>query len=120
MLGVFSSKDSHEINEGKTIKFTFMKKHYIRVELWGIDKMPEFDWVDKNALNNVEITLFRERAVGCAGSVKRVLKHFGVDKNEIDLFFDEQPFEKEHENILVYSSFNDKERSISIKFLTTL
>ena len=97
-----------------------MKKHYIRVELWGIDKMPEFDWVDKNALNNVEITLFRERAVGCAGSVKRVLKHFGVDKNEIDLFFDEQPFEKEHENILVYSSFNDKERSISIKFLTTL
>ena len=120
MLGVFPSKDSHEINEGKTLKFTLKKKHRINVELTGKDKKPDFDWIDKNDNSEIEITMFREKAIGGERCIKRVLNFFGIPKDEAIVFFNSQPTEKEYENVYVKSYFEDKERIVSIKILTTL
>ena len=120
MLGVFSSKEIREITEGKTLKLIQKKGKRIYVELWGIDKKPEFDWIDKNEESEIETNLFREKAVGGIGSIKKVLRFFGISKDEINLFFNTDSFEKEYENIYVSSSLEAGERHICIKFLTTL
>ena len=120
MLCVFSSKDSHEISEGKTLKFTLKKKHRINIELIGKDKKPDFDWIDKSDNSQIEITMFREKAIGGERSIKRVLKYFGIPKDETSIFFNSQPAEKEYENVCVSSYIEDKERIVSIRILTTL
>jgi hypothetical protein len=120
MIGVYSSKDSREINAGKTLKLILKKGRRLDTELWGIDEKPNFDWIDKSTKSEEETNLFRERAVGSEKSIKRVLSFFGVPKSDFDLIFAKDPYEKQYENVFVRSELSDKDRVVSIKILTTL
>ena len=118
--GVYSSKDSREIDEGKTLSFILKKKRIISVELWGIDKAPDFDWMDKNTVIDRESCLFKEKAVGGESSVKRVLEFFSIPDSDVDLFFGEGDYDKKYTNFHVSSTKENGERRVDIRFLKTL
>ena len=120
IFGLFSSKDSREINEGKTVKLVIRNRRYLSVELWGIDKRPEFNWISEKEENDTESCLFRERAVGGEGAVKRVLSYFSVPKEDFKDIFTEEHFEKAYGQVAVYSSIVNEKRQVSVKILTTL
>ena len=120
MVGLFSSKDSTDIDAGKTIRIYLKKNGRIIVELWGIDKKPAFDWIDSSEVSTEETRLFREKAIGGKRSVSRALRFFGVPCDDIERLFSSEPFTGEYENIRAYSEISEEQRLIGITVLTTL
>ncbi len=119
--GPFSSKEKAVINEGKTLVLTPLSKGKVKVELFGSNEpLPEFNWAKGDEYENLEINLFRERAVGGIGTVRRVLKYFDVPEADINSLFTEDKFEKSYESYDVSAERQNEIREIKIKFTKTI
>ncbi len=119
--GPYSSKESALINEGKTLSLTLLPKGKIKVELFGSDEpAPDFDWAKTEERENIEINLFRERAYGGEGSVRRVLRFFEIPDGDIDCALKTDGFLKSYECLDLSSDTVNEAKRISIKFTKTV
>ena len=119
-IGLFSSKEIATVKKDRRITFTIRSKNRLRVELFGKDEKPAFDWMKEGDFGKNEVRLFSERAVGNARSIKKLLRYFSVPEEDLDAILGEEPFEKEYPDLKVFTETVNEEKKISILFLKTL
>jgi hypothetical protein len=119
--GLFSSKDSAFITEGKTLVISLMPRRNLKFELYGeIGDTPIFDWMKSVDCENRDICVFRGHAVGGKGSVKRILKYFNVPASDADAILSGEQISAEYGAIDVFTATKNEFFEISIKFNETL
>ncbi len=121
-IGLFSSKDCRTVEKDKTIVFTIRSRHRLRVELFGKDMRPAFDWLKNENEEEVpkEVNLFSEKAVGGKASVTKMLKFFGTPEEDIERIFAEETFEKDYDTVRISSEIVNEEKKVKIRFLKTV
>lgn len=120
-VGPYSSKEKALINEGKTLTLTLLSRGRVRLELSGVDEQPPaLDWAKNEDYNNIEVNLFRDRAVGGKSTVKRTLRFFGVPSADINSALNEECFEKSYDLFDLSAEHLDDIRRIKIKFTKTV
>ena len=119
-IGLFSSKEFATVKKDRTISFTIRSKNRLRVELFGKDDTPAFDWMKDGDYGENDIRLFSERAVGNEKSIKRLLRYFGIPEEDYENIFSEELFEKEYPDLKVFTEKVNEDKKISVLFLKTL
>ena len=120
-VGPYSSKEKALVNEGKTLTLTLLSRGRVRVELSGVDEQPPaLDWAKSEDYENLEVNLFRDRAVGGKSTAKRTLKFFNVPSEDIAAALSEERFVKSYELIDLSSEHREDIREIKIKFTKTV
>ena len=120
-IGRFSSREKAIIAKGKTLCITMYTKGKLKIELFGYDeKPPMLDWAVDMDYQNIEVNLFRDRAVGGAASVRRVLSFFDIPDEDIKSLFEADSFEKSYKGIELLSERKNEIKEIKIKFTETL
>ncbi len=119
-VGLFSSKEMRSVEKDRTIVLTVRSKNRLRVELFGKDEKPAFDWMKDADREPIEINLFNEKAVGSTKSVQRVLRFFGVPKEEFDEILKTDGFEKEYTLVRVTTETVNEEKKVKIRILQTV
>lgn len=120
-VGVFSSRDSAILNEGKTLILTKKTHGRLSVAVFGNDGTPPaLDWAQNEEHELFDIFLYRERAIGGNGAIRRVLTYFGVSKEEADDALSLDVYEKEFEAFNLSAEKKEDIREIKIKFTKTL
>ena len=118
--GLFSSKDSAFISEGKTLTVELSRAKTIRIKLFDdAAKEPAFEWMKAEDVVHRDVCVFRGKAIGGAATVKKILRFYGVgEADAANATID--GFEYEDENILVFTK-NDGECAVTkIKFKKTI
>lgn len=119
--GRFSSREKAIITKGKTLVITMYTRGKLKIELFGYDeKPPMLDWAIDEDYQNIEVNLFRDRAVGGASSVRRVLKFFDVPDEDIGALLDADNFAKSYKSIELSSQRKNEIKEIRINFTETL
>ena len=102
-LGLFSSRDSAIINEGKTLILTPIGRGRIKVTLFGNDGvLPDFSWAKSTGDSPRDISLFRGKTIGGKRSCRKIMKFFGVDTCDFNDIF-KGGFNKEYDIVSVSS-----------------
>lgn len=120
MHGLFSSRDAAIINEKKSLIFTIIPRKRMRVTLFGNNGLPAFNWAQGDTYVPIDIDLFREKAIGGKGAVKRVLRYFEVDDEDIDELFSTDSFEKEYDAFILKKERVEKNTVVTIYFTKTI
>jgi hypothetical protein len=118
--GLFSSKDSALISEGKTLALELSKAKTLKIMLFeDAGKEPAFEWMKAEDVIHRDICMFRGRAIGGAGTAKKILRFYGVpEESAKDVTLN--GFSYEDENVKI-STLNDGElATIKIKFKKTI
>lgn len=117
-FGAFSSKDKATISKGKTLTMTLKPKKKIKIELFGEDEAPMLDWARDRG--PCRANLYRDVAIGGEKSVKRVLRYFGMEIDDIRALISGEKERVELYGISAYRSVNTDEVSYSLDFSKTL
>lgn len=117
-IGAFSSKDSALITKDKTLILTKRNSGKLVVRLSGKSDAPTFSW--SQSTDNIDIDLFREKAIGGDRAISKILSYFDVPKEEIADVISKEEYNKEFENFILSKSTEDEESTVSIKFKTTI
>ena len=117
--GLFSSHDSAIINKDKTLIITLKRKSYVGISLYGNDgKEPMFDGLRDEG--PIDIFLFRGRVVGGKGTVKSILKYYGISREDIERAFSEEKYSSETDDISFTSEHTEDIREFRLKFKRTV
>ena len=119
-VGLFSSRDSAVIEKDTTLVITMLKGGKLLIELDGRSKAPGFSWMKGGEYEESDINLYRDRAVGGAGTIKRILGFFSVDKDDADKLIFGDCFSKEYQFFTVSSSIENEKRRIRVRFNETI
>ncbi len=113
MHGLFSSRDRAVLVKGKTLIFTKLSRRRFSVEVFGNDgEVAALEWLKDEAPR--DITQLREKVLGNEGTVASLLAFFSVPKEDIDLFFAEEPAAREYPLVSVSSSFENEKRVVKV------
>lgn len=119
-VGVFSSREHAIIDEGKTLMITLLPKGFVKLELNEKTANSSFSWSKDKDSTLTDMNIFRERAIGGKGAVRRLLKYFTVPSSDHDMILSDENFQKSYENFNVESGISDEKRYISIEFTKTI
>ena len=114
LIGAFSSQDSADIAKDRMLTLTPVGGHSIRVELiGGADEEPAFEWMREENSAHRDISLFRGKAIGGTGAIRRVLAHFGMPEGDS---FSEDGYSFENDNVIISTEVKDGNNVYVIKF----
>ena len=118
--GLFSSRDSAFINEGKTLYVEVSRGKRLRVKLLeDAGKEPAFEWMKAEDVIHRDICVFRGKAIGGVRTARKIAEFYGVPKDTSASVM-QNGFSYEDGQISV-STVNDGEvATVSIKFLKTI
>ena len=120
-MGLFSAKDRAVINKGKTLIVTMKKHSRLSVELFGNDgTLPALDWLKEENYQGMDIYLYRGRAIGGKGAVKRILSIFDISPDDYSAIFSNDSFSAEYEYASVTAEKREDIRIIKIKVTETV
>lgn len=120
-VGRFSSRDSAEIKEGKTLILSRGKGSRVNLLLFGLDELPRFDWMKESEENQREAVSFRGRIYSGRWGIKRILRFFGVDASDLPSILNDTGFNKTYENVSVSTKLNsDEKKEIHIRINVTI
>ena len=119
-IGLFSSKDRASLKKGRRLVLTLRKGRKLRIEVFAKGEAPLLDWVNPEDYTDSEINVFRTKAVGGAGSAKKLLKYFDIPSDDFEEILNSESFEKEYEAINLTSKLSENGQEISLKFTETL
>ena len=119
-IGVFSSRESAMVNEGKILVLRLENNNAIGISLIGNDGVtPGFDWLKTTGDAPRNISLFRERAYGSRGSVISLLSALGISRTESESLIDSD-FSAVGECVSAISFINKDAREINITITKTV
>ena len=121
-IGWFSSRDRAIITEGKTIILRPLGKRRIRVSLYGNDGVtPGFDWLKSTQNAPRDYYLFRGKAIGGKCDIKRILRFYGVSKEEAEIIVNSDGnYKNNFENVTVSTVSVDNVAEIHIRMDKTV
>ena len=119
-FGPYSTKESCIINKGKTLVLTTRPHSKIKIEVFGYDDTPAFDWIDKNDAEAQYSNLYRDFAVGGKRTIARVLRYFGASEAHINSALSDSDFEYEYPAFILKKSSSDDGDKYSIEFTKTV
>ena len=120
-IGRFTSRDSATINEGKTLVIEILEKRRISIRLYGNEGYnPEIKWLTNENGEQADICLFRSKVYGGNAIATRILNHFGVAPDDIDLILTEDGYCRSYENVTVSTDTENERKQIIIKFDKTV
>ena len=119
-FGPYSSKESAVINKGKTLVFTTRPHTKLKIELFGYDETPAFDWIDRVEREAQYTNLYRDFAVGNSRTVGRVLSHFGLSRDDINRAISEPELSLEYPAFTLKKSVSDEGERFSLEFTKTI
>lgn len=120
-IGLFTSRDSAVINEGKTLIIERGRGKRLKVSLFGNDGvLADLDWLKSTGDAPRDISLFRGKAIGGERAVRKVLKFFAVGEDDIKEILLGGMTSYENELILLEVFEDDDKETIKIKMLTTI
>lgn len=120
-IGLFSSRDSAIITEGKTLVIDMLEKKKISIKLYGNEGYnPEIRWLQNEDGSVSDICLFRGKTYGNEAPVIRILSYFGVSSEDFDVIFTTDGFEKQYKNVTVTSLPELEHRQIRIRMDKTI
>ncbi len=109
-IGRFSSRDSAEITEGKTLVLLPERHGVIKIRLMAVDTLPELSWMQNEDGKPRVVCMFRGRTYGGNRNIKRILKFFGVDAADLEKILCDESFLAEYENVDVKTLINETEQ----------
>ncbi len=119
-IGLFSSRESCVINAGKTLHVSILPKRKIQLELYGVnDDFETYAWL-KNENSNTEINLFRAKALGNRGTVRKILSYFDVGSEYIEKAVTTDCFSAEYEKITLSTEIINNKKTFKIYFKETV
>lgn len=118
-FGPYSSKDTAIINKDKLLVLTPRAKGKLRVELFGSNDVPVFDWIDKDDERR-EINLYRDTTVGGSNSVGRVLRFFGVTEDRWSVIRDAESYTEEYDFFILTKETTENGVRYLLKFTETV
>ena len=83
-VGRFSERYKAIINKDKTLILTLRGAGKMKVVLFGNDGLPPLYSTEEEGSEPIDIELFTGHTLGKRGTLKRVLRFFGVDPTEAD------------------------------------
>ena len=119
-IGLYSSKEVCIVQKGRTVVFTVRSKNRLRIELFGKEDSPVFDWMKEGDFGNDDIRLFSERAIGGQRSVGRFLKYLNISSEDIEKVFSEEDIRCEYRDYEITTSVVNEEKKVSIFFINTI
>ena len=119
-IGPYSSKSKAIIAKDKYLLITILPKRRIRIELFGDghDLAETCVWLKNDTSDN--INLFREKANGGVGTVRRILAFFGVPKDTCYKLFEADGYSENFDGVTVSSDTVREAKTIKIYFNDTL
>lgn len=120
-IGRFSSRDSADITEGKTLILLPERRGVIRIKLMAIDTLPELSWMQNGDGKPRVVCMFRGKAYGGNRNLRRILRFFGVDDADFDKIITSTEFSNDYETVDVKTLVNENEqKEIHIKIKVTV
>ena len=119
-IGLFSSRDSSMIKKGKTLVLTMLPYRKLKVELFELQEHPVLEWVVDKDFVPIETNVFRERAIGGYGAVKRKLKFFGATSEQINSLFNTDDYKTEGLDVDFSTEIFKSKKRFKIKFNKTI
>ena len=120
-IGLFSSRDSATVNEGKTLVIDLLGKGKISIKLYGNEGYnPDIKWLQNDEEGPSDICLFRGKSYGGINDVERILGYFGVGRVDFSAIIDTDGFEKSYKNVTVSSLTELEHRQIRIRMDKTV
>lgn len=117
--GLFSSHDNAMINKDKTLIITLKRRSYIGISLYGNDgKEPMFEGLRDEG--PIDIFLFRGRVVGGKGTVRSILKYYGISASDVDAAFANESYSAETDDISFTAEHSEDIREFRLKFKRTV
>lgn len=86
------------------------------VELSGKNEAPTLDWVDPEDYKDVDVNLYRMKAVGGEKTLKNALLYFGIPKEDHEKIFTDSKVTIEYDEIILNSIIEKENRKISLTF----
>ena len=120
-IGLFTSRDSAMINAGKRLIIKRLGRKKLGFVLMGHDEMAGFDWLKPGDEDErSEIALFRGKAYGGDGAIRRILRTYGVTAQDIPLILTEDGFSSSYANVTVSTAYAEDGNEIEIRFDRTV
>lgn len=119
-VGLFSSKDVCTIKKDRTLTLTVRPKNKLRIEVFGRDETPGFDWLKADENEFSDVNLYRDIAVGNHSTVARILTMLGLDSAEVNEIISSKAYERDFADYGIKKSEGDLGVRYDIKFYTTI
>ena len=119
-IGLFSSRDSAVINEGKRLSLKLIPRGKLSLILYGKNEMPGFDWLKPDEGDGGELPLFRAKVYGGERAASAVIKFFGARKEDIAAILSGEIKEVSSGDITIRSSVKDDGVEVDIIFNKTV
>lgn len=117
--GLFSSRDSAVLNEGKTLILTLSHHSRLNIEVFGNDgHAPILDSLKEQG--SIDIFLFRGKAIGGRRKASRIMRYFGVSDEGVRAVFSENSFSSEYELVSLTSELREDVRIIKMRLKETV
>ena len=119
-IGPFSSRDSAVINKGKTLIITLRNTGMIGLALFGNNgENASLDWL-KGETEIRDIYLFKGKAIGAKGAMKRILSFFDVPEKDIERILLEEEASLDYPDYSISVSMVENKKEVRVKFKKTL
>jgi len=119
-IGPFSSKDKATIKKERTLVITVLKRGRLLIELFGKNDDGESTYSWLKSEKPVEINLFRAKSNGRARTIRKILRYFETDENDIHKLLTSDGFKTEYDKISFGSEISEKTKTIKIYFKETI
>ena len=116
MIGPFSGRDKAIIKKDRTLSFTLWPRGKMIVELSGRGEAPALDWVLPEDYLEMEVNLFRAKAVGNERTLKHCLMFYGIPTSDFDEIFTDKDITIDYDDITLFAKNEGELRKFSIFF----
>ena len=116
MIGLFSGRDKAIIKKDRTLSFTLWPRGKMIVELSGRGEAPALDWVAPEDYENLEVNLFRAKAVGNERTLKHCLMFFDIPTGDFEEIFTDKDITIDYDDITLFAKNEGELRKVSIFF----
>ena len=120
-IGLFSSRDSVIITEGKTLVIDILDKKKISIKLYGNEGYnPDIKWLQNDDGTVPDICLFRGKTYGKTAPIIKILSYFGVNSSDFEDILNTYGFEKQYKNVTVTTLTELEHKQIRIRMDKTI
>ena len=120
-IGLFTSRDSAVITEGKTLIIEEARHGKLVITLFGNDGvLPELDWLKSTGEAPRDISLFRGKAIGGQRTIAKIMTFFGVPREEAAKLLKESEFSGQYPIADVIGETKDGRRTVKISVTKTV